>query len=102
MQSHYDEADYVFHNSIVGEGKHNIKVISADIDVCVLLCSMYVESDWSSAEVYIENLHHDTKFISIKKTTDTHKATIPSLIVLLTLYGIDTDPIMFGIGKVKH
>ena len=78
-----------------------LKVISADTDVFVLLCSMYLEKSWSAAEVYMQDFNSNTNVISIKKTVEKNKDIIPSLISLHALTGCDTGPQLFGIRKGK-
>ena len=57
LETHFDEADYIIPhqvNSAIEHGQKVVKVISADTDVFVLLCSHYKYNNWSGAEVYLE------------------------------------------------
>ena len=104
LQSDFDEADYVIPqqvNAATREGKHKVKVISADTDVFVLLCWAYVEQDWAPCEVVMEPFLASDKFISIADTVKEHRAIIPSLISLHSISGCDTVPMMYGVGKIK-
>ena len=55
--SYYDEADYIIPqqvNSAVAGGALVVKVKSADTDVFVLLCEMFLRKEWSPVQVYME------------------------------------------------
>ena len=104
LLSFFHEADYIIPqqvNAAIQEDKKIIKVISADTDVFVLLCSMYLANDWSPAEIYIESFQKDKRVISIQKTVEKHRDIIPLLIALHAMSGCDSAPMMFGIGKGK-
>ena len=104
LVSYYDEADYLIPqqvDSIVREGKKVIKIVSADTDVFVLLCSLFNPNMWSSSNVYMDNFIEGTKMININKSVERNIDLMPSLIALHALSGCDYIPQMFGIGKGK-
>ena len=104
LESHFDEADYIIPqqvDSAIRHGHTTIKVISADTDVFVLLCHHYLQSDWSRAEVYLEDFQAGKGIISIKETVEKNKSIVPSLTALHAISGCDSVLRMFGIGKAK-
>ena len=104
LESHFDEADCIITqqvDSAIRHGHTTIKVISADTDVFVLLCYRYLQSDWSRAEVYLEDFQARKGIISIKETVEKNKSIVPSLTALHAISGCDSVPRMFGIGKAK-
>ena len=99
-----DEADYIIPqhvNTAIEQGHAAVKVISADTDVFVLLCGMYVKKNWTAAEVDMEDFNPDKPLISIQRTIVRNRDLVPSLIPLHALTGCDTVPILYGIGKTK-
>lgn len=88
-------------DAAVQEGKRTIKVISADTDVFVLLCSMYLHNDWSTSNVVMENFLGDHRLTDIQMTVERNVNIIPSLIAMHALSGCDIVPMLFGIGKAK-
>ena len=62
LATNFDEADYIIAqqvNSTVRQGgKQVIKVVSADTDVFVLLCSNLAKNNWYSANLYIHGHLH--------------------------------------------
>ena len=101
LESHFDEADYIIPQQVdfgIRHGHTTIKVIS---DVFVLLCYHYLQSDWSRAEVYLEDFQAGKGIISIKETVEKNKSIVSSLTALHAISGCDSVPRMFGIGKPK-
>ena len=88
-------------DSAIRHGHTRIKVISADTDVSVILCYHYLQSDWSQAEVYLEDFQAGKGIISITETVEKNKSIVPSLTALHAISGCDSVPRMFGIGKAK-
>jgi len=105
LRSNFDEADYVIqqqvHSLVMQGNKNSIKVISADTDVFLLLCSNFATNDWSSVNIFMETFIDESKLISIKKSVEYKRETIPSLVALHALTGCDSVPMMYGIGKAK-
>ena len=103
MGTTFDEADCIIPQQVVTvfeEGKHTIKVISADTDVFILLCHYY-HSVNIDVDVLLEDFSADKTLISISKSVAENTSLIPSLLSAHALTGCDTVPIMFGIGKTK-
>ena len=102
--SYYDEADYIIPqqvNSAVEGGALVVKVKSADTDVFVLLCEMFLKKEWSPAQVYMENFSKDEKIINIQRTVEKNVDIVPFLIPLHAISGCDSVPMLYGIGKGK-
>ena len=74
LRSNFDEADYVIqqqvHLLVMQGNKNSIKVISADTDVFVLLCSNFATNDWSSVNIFMETFIDESKLISINKSVE--------------------------------
>ena len=99
----YNEVDYKIPqhvNRSIQEGNISVKVISADTDVSVLLCSLYNILNWSCSDVYMENFSPGKSIISIGRTVEQHHQIVPNLIGFHALTGCDSVP-MFEIGKGK-
>ena len=105
MRSNFDEADYVIQqqvNSLVMQGNNSsIKIISADTDVFVLLCSNFLANGWCQINIYMETFTDESKIISINRSVECNRDIIPSLVALHALTGCDSVPMMFGIGKAR-
>ena len=105
LATNFDEAEYIIAqqvNSTVRQGeKQVIKVVSADTDVFVFLCSNLAKNNWYSANLYMDTFTEDNKLININKSVHNNKEIIPSLIAMHALSGCDSVPMMFGIGKAK-
>ena len=101
---HYDEADYITPHQVdstIRNGKRSVKLISADTDVFVVLSYHFVKSDWSDAEVYLEDVSADKGTISIKKRALAHINVVPGLPTVHALTGCDSVPGMCRIRKGK-
>ena len=82
LVTHYDEADYIIPHqvdSVIRNGKRSMKFISAGTDIFVLLSYHFVNSNWSDAEVNLEDFSTVKETISIKKTVLVHINVVPSL-----------------------
>ena len=78
-----------------------MKLISADTDVFVLLSYHFVNSNWSDAEVYLEDFSADKGTINIKKRVLAHINVVPGLPTVHVLTGCNSVPGMYRIGKGK-
>ena len=78
-----------------------IRVICSETDVFVLLYTMYIVKNWSSADVYMEDFTGEKSLKSIKKAVEKHKDIICSLLAVHAQTGCDTVSKMFGTGKGK-
>ena len=86
----FDEVDYIIPqrvNAAVEQDQTSIKVISADTDVFVLFCEIYMKKNWFGAEIYMENFNPDKTVISIRQTAERNRGHFPSLIPLHALTG---------------
>ena len=73
LMTMFDEADYIIPqqvNTVIEQDQTAVKVISADTDVFVLLCGMYMKKNWAAAEVYMEDFNPDKTLISIRRTVE--------------------------------
>ena len=74
LVTHYDEADYIIPHqvdSVIRNGKRSMKVISAGTDIFVLLSYHFVNSNWSDAEVYLEDFSTVRKIRKIREKQST-------------------------------
>ena len=78
-----------------------MKVLSADSEVFVLLSYHFINSNWSDAEVYLEDFSPSNGKIFIKKTFLARINVVPSLPAIHALTGCDSVNGMCGIGKGK-
>lgn len=92
----FEEADYIILqqvNSATEQGRKVVKVISADTDVFVLLCGMYIKKNFAGTEVYMDNFNPNKTLINIRRAVEKNIELVPSLIPLHSLTGCDTAPI---------
>ena len=100
----FDEEDCIIQHQVECALKEDcalIRIICSYTDVFVLLCTMCVVKNWSNADIYMEEFIGEETLISIRKTEERHKDSIPSLLAVHALTGCDTVPNMSEIGKGK-
>ena len=101
---HNDETDYfIVHqvDSATCNGERSMKAISADTNKLLLFPYHFVKSNWSDAEVYLEDFSEGKGTVSIKKTVLAHINVVLSLPDVHALTGCDSVPRMCKIRKSK-
>lgn len=104
LVTHYDENDCIIPHQVdsaIRNGKRFMKIIFADTNEFVLLSYHFFNSNWTDAEVYLEDFSASKGTISIKKTVLILINVVPSLPAVHLLTGCDSALGMCGIGKDK-
>lgn len=103
LKTLHEEADIIIPQQVVylsGIGCQNIRVISDDTDVFVLLTHYYLEMNLT-AILLMEPTSQGRSVINISETVSKHLNIVPQLLSAHALSGCDTVAGYFGIGKAK-